>query len=73
MDIRPYEIMHIIAKSGQGCDNDFGSKRLNEIITAIRQNPNLPLRLRCNTTSTYDYQNPGHDNDTPDKRAVPIY
>lgn len=72
MDIRPYEIMHIIAKTGQGCKNDFGSKRLNKIITAVRQNPNIPLRLVCNTISTYSYQNPGHDNDTPEGRLFNI-
>lgn len=66
MDVRPYQLMHIVSRIGAGCGDDLGDPRLNEILAAIRQEPYLPLTLRCNVTSTYAYQNPGHQDDTPE-------
>jgi hypothetical protein len=66
MDVRPYQLVHMVSKIGEGCTSDLGDPRLNEILVAVRECPFLPLTLRCNVTSTYGYQNPGRDQDTPE-------
>ena len=78
MSVRPYQLVHIIAKIGAGRAADLGDARLNEILEAARRNPLTPLTLRCNVDSVYQYQNPGRDEDTPegdlfnDKRDLDI-
>jgi hypothetical protein len=66
LDIRPYELMHIVAYIGGGHTEDLGDARLNSVLTSIRQNPTLPLTLRCNVTTAYAFQNPGYGLDTLD-------
>jgi hypothetical protein len=65
LDIRPYELMHIVSEIGAGRTDDLGNPRLTFILSSVRQNPALPLTLRCNVSTAYAYQNPGHDLDTP--------
>jgi hypothetical protein len=64
LGVRPYQVMCIICRIGAGCTDDLGTPRLTEILKAIRQNPKLPLALRCNVDSTYRYQNPGQAEDS---------
>ncbi len=45
---------------------NLGDVRLDNILRAVRENPAIPLTLRCNVTGTYAFQNPGHDDDTPE-------
>ena len=66
LEVRPYQLMHLVSRLGEGRDRDLGDGRLNEILRAVRDNPAVPLRLRCNVTSTYAYQNPGAGADTPE-------
>jgi hypothetical protein len=66
LDIRPYELMHIVAYLGAGRGDEMGDERLATIWTRIRESPSLPLTLRCNVTSAYAYQNPGFALDTLD-------
>jgi hypothetical protein len=66
LDVRPYQLVHIVSKLGEGFTEDLGDARLTEILRAVRQNPALPLTLRCNVTSHYAYQNPGYALDTPE-------
>lgn len=70
LDVRPYQLMHIVCKLGQGRVSDLADARLTEILRAARENPMLPLRLRCNTYALYRFQNPGHDEDTPEGELV---
>lgn len=61
-DVAPFELMHIVSRIGQGRPDDLGDERLTRILAAVRENPLLPLTLRCRVTSScYDYQNPGPD------------
>jgi len=66
LDVRPYQLLRIVSKIGEGCTDDLSEPRLTAILRAVRENPVLPLTLRCNVTSTYAYQNPGDDEDTPE-------
>lgn len=66
LQVRPYQLMHIVSKIGAGLDDDLGDVRLTEILAAVRSNPELPLTLRCNVTSDFAYQNPGNAEDTPE-------
>jgi hypothetical protein len=66
LDVRPYQLLHIVSKVGEGHREDLGDPDLNAIWRAIRENPAQPLTLRCNVTSTYAYQNPGPAGDTPE-------
>jgi hypothetical protein len=62
--VRPYQLMCIICRIGAGCTDDLGNPRLNTILKAVRQDPKVPLTLRCNVDTVYRYQNPGHAEDT---------
>ena len=67
LDVRPYQLVHIVSRIGEGKGADLGGDgRLTSILSAVRQNPVLPLTLRCNVTTAYAYQNPGHADDTPE-------
>ncbi len=66
LDVRPYELMHVVAEIGAGRRDDLDNPRLGFILRSVRQNPALPLTLRCNVSTAYAYQNPGHDLDTPE-------
>ena len=78
LTVRPYELMCIVCRIGEGRVGDLGDERLNEILSAVRNNPNMPLTLRCNVDAVYKYQNPGRADDTPegdlfnDKRDLDI-
>jgi hypothetical protein len=64
LPVRPYQLMCIICRLGAGYTDDLGDPRLAAILKAVRQDPKLPLTLRCNVDSVYRYQNPGHAEDT---------
>jgi len=64
--VRPYQLVRIVSKIGAGRMDDLGDERLTAILQAVRQDPTLPLTLRCNVTTAYAYQNPGHAEDTPE-------
>ncbi|MCX5642822.1 MAG: hypothetical protein NTY10_06320 [Candidatus Omnitrophica bacterium] len=78
LTVRPYQLMCLACRIGAGCTNDMKNDRLNEILKKIRANPALPVTLRCNVDSVYQYQNPGREDDTPggelfnDKRDLDI-
>jgi hypothetical protein len=66
LDVRPYQLVHIVSRIGEGRIEDLGDPHLNAIWRAVRENPARPLTLRCNVSSTYAYQNPGPGEDTPE-------
>lgn len=66
IDVRPYQLMAIVSKIGQGCADELGDPGLDEILAAVRQNPAVPLTLRCEVTSCYDFQNPVSNEETPE-------
>ncbi len=68
IDIRPYQLLCLICRQGQRekTASYYHESRLNDIQTAIRANPIVPLTLRCNCDSVFRYQNPGRRYDTPE-------
>ena len=64
LSVRPYQLMCVVCRIGAGCTGDLGDPRLTAILDAVRQDPKLPLSLRCNVDTVYRYQNPGHAEDT---------
>lgn len=66
LDVRPYQLMCIICRLGEGLKDDLRDPRLDGILRACRESPSRPMRLRCNVDSTYGWQNPGRADDTPD-------
>lgn len=66
LDVRPFQLVRIVSRLGEGRSDDLGDPRLSEILAAVRESPLRPITLRCNVTSTYGYQNPGHGDDTPE-------
>ena len=70
LDVRPYELMYIVCRIGQGSSSDLGDERLTLILGSVRNNPIVPIRLRCNTYTLFSFQNPGHDEDTGESELV---
>jgi hypothetical protein len=66
LDVRPYQLMCIVCRIGEGRGEDLGDARLSEILKAVRQDRKRPLSLRCNVDTVYRYQNPGQADDTPE-------
>lgn len=62
--VRPYQLACLICRAGsqQPCQNDS----VAELATQVKQNPDLPLAVCCNTSELFAYQNPGADADTPE-------
>ena len=68
LDVRPHELMLIVAKIGSGCQNDLGDARLTGILQAVRENPSQPIKLRCPVTTNYSFQNPDELTETAEER-----
>lgn len=66
LEVRPYQLMCVVCRIGEGRTEDLGDPRLTEILKTVRGDPKLPLALRCNADTVYRYQNPGHGEDTPE-------
>ncbi len=68
MDIRPYQLPCLICR--QGCRTSaerYGhTDRLDEIQRGVAADPIVPLTLRCNTRTVFQFQNPGRQYDTPE-------
>lgn len=66
LEVRPFELMCIVCRLGEGRTDDLGQVRLTDILRAAREDRKRPLSLRCNVETVYRYQNPGHAADTPE-------
>jgi len=64
LEVRPYQLMCIICRIGEGQTKDLGDARLTEILAAVRADLMVPIRVCLNTESVYGYQNPGRAEDT---------
>ena len=67
LTVRPYQLMCLFCRLGRKDRSKayFHETRLDEIQSAIEQNPIVPISLCCNTDTAYQYQNPGRAFDTP--------
>ena len=65
LSVRPYQLMCLICwlgdEGGESCDS-----RQSEILERIREDPGLPVALRCHSDDQFAYQSPGRDHDTPE-------
>lgn len=66
MIVRPYQLMCVVCRLGEGRTEDLGDARLTGLLKTVRQDRKLPLSLCCNVDTVYRYQNPGHEHDTPE-------
>ena len=66
LDLRPYQLLCIVCRLGDSPSGELDDPRLNAILRAVRQDPKIPIRLRCNVESLFRYQNPGDADDTPE-------
>jgi len=66
LEVRPYQLMCIVCRIGEGRTDDLGDARLNEILAAVRRDRKIPVRLRCQCDTVYRYQNPGTEENTPE-------
>ncbi len=66
IDVRPYQLMCVVCRIGEGRTEDLGDVRLTEILRTVRHDPKTLIRLRLNTSSIYRCQNPGPAEDTPE-------
>ena len=64
LEVRPYQLMCIVCRLGEGQSDDLGNPRLTEILAAVRKDRKIPITLRCNVDTGYRYQNPGPEEDT---------
>jgi hypothetical protein len=66
IEVRPYQLMCIVCRIGEGRSDDLGDARLTAILAAVRKDRKIPIRLCCNVDTVYRYQNPGTAEDTPE-------
>jgi hypothetical protein len=66
LEVRPYQLMCVVCRLGEGCKDDLGNRRLTQILRTVRADRKTPVRLRVNVDMVYRYQNPGHQDDTPE-------
>ncbi len=64
LEVRPYQLMCVVCRLGEGRTSDLGEPRLTEILQAVRADRKRPVALRCNVDTVYRYQNPGRAADT---------
>ena len=64
--IRPYQLMCVVCGQSSGFGDEPSGRKLRQLLAAIRKNPDRPITLCCNVEGTYNYQNPGKEDDTPE-------
>lgn len=64
LSVRPYQLMCLVCRREE--EPSALPPRLREIRDCLRADPHQPVMLRCNVDSAYRYQNPGHEDDTPE-------
>jgi hypothetical protein len=68
LEVRPHELMLIVAKIGAGYKDDLGDTRLTELLRIVRENPSQPIILKCPVTTNYSFQNPAELTEPPEER-----
>lgn len=66
LTIRSYQLMCLVCGQSSGFGAEPRGRKLRQILAAIMENPDRPITLCCNMEGTYDYQNPGKEDDTPE-------
>lgn len=63
LTLRPYQLLCIVCSIGEEGSGPMDGK-LKKILETIRENPDMPITLRCNAGDVYVYQDPGTEEDT---------
>jgi len=63
--LRPYQALCAVCSLGEE-DSATKDERLKEILEAVRNNPEMPITLRCNVGDVFLFQDPGTEDDTPE-------
>ena len=61
--VRPYQLLCIVCSLGEGGSVPKAAG-VKELVDKIRNNPDMPIALRCNAGDEFFYQDPGTENDT---------
>jgi hypothetical protein len=63
MAVRPYQLLCVLYSLGREAEpNDLTVKKILEL---VRENPDLPITLRCNAGDVFAFQDPGQKDNTP--------
>lgn len=64
MTLRPYQLLCAVCSvgGGQAC---VQNEKTEHILALVRNNPDMPITLRCNAGAAFVYQDPGTADDTP--------
>ncbi|MEW6355864.1 MAG: hypothetical protein AB1696_06050 [Planctomycetota bacterium] len=65
LTLRPYLALCVVCSLGEGPSMPQEEK-LNDVLRQIRENPDMPVALRCNAGDVYVYQDRGIAEDTPE-------
>lgn len=65
MVVRPYQIFCLVCSFGEDPTGPT-NPRLREILDKVRENPEMPVAVCCNSGDVFAYQNPGTEEDTPE-------
>lgn len=65
MTLRPFQLMCAVCSLG-GDEPGPCEKRAAEILASVRDNPDMPITLRCNAGDAFGYQDPGAADNTPE-------
>lgn len=65
MTLRPYQLLCAVCSLGEEspAPKDGSAKK---ILDAVRDNPDMPVTLRCNVGDVFLFQDPGTQDDTPE-------
>ena len=62
---RPYQLLCAICSIGQGLECPENAK-VARLLEAVKADPDVPVTVRANVGSVFSFQDPGHDDDTPE-------
>lgn len=65
LSLRPYQLLCLLCSPGES-DGETTKDPLKGVLEKIRENPDIPIQLRCNAGDVYVYQDPGTEGDTPE-------
>ena len=68
--IRPFHLLCLFCRIGRGAPLELGhGKRIEELLSFVREHPEAMLELNCNCANVYSVQNPGTGEDAGGKSS----
>jgi hypothetical protein len=72
LTLRPYQLLCVVCCIGMRAENKKCNAKIEKIRKAIEEYPDIPVTLKCNIGSVFNYQDPGHSDDTPESNEFNI-